>query len=209
MTTSVEFLVEEPSCERLLHVVLPRIAPDMTYDIRTFNGKPDLLRKLPDRLRGYAPWIREAGVRLVVLLDRDSDDCRVLKRRLDDMARSAGLTVASDVARGEPFDVLNRIAIEELEAWLLGDVAALCAVYPRLSPSLGRRVAFRDPDDVRGGTAEALERELQRHGYHTAGLSKILNATEVAQHMAVDANTSASFRIFRDGVRRLVDMEVS
>jgi hypothetical protein len=33
---------------------------------------------------------------------------------------------------------LNRIAVEELEAWFFGDIEALRAVYPKLSATLGR-----------------------------------------------------------------------
>jgi hypothetical protein len=123
------------------------------------------------------------------------------------MARSAGLVPASDAAPGEPFDVLNRIAVEELEAWLLGDVPALREAYPRIPASLGNKERFRDPDAVRGGTAEALEQELKRHGYHAAGLRKVSNAEKVARHMTVDQNTSLSFQHFRDGVRRILTTE--
>ena len=209
MTAYVEFLVEEPSCEHLLRELLPRIVPELVFEVRTFNGKHDLLRELPDRLTGYAGWLRQSGARVVVLVDRDTADCRKLKHELDETARRAGLTVASDVGPGEAFDVLNRIAVEELEAWLLGDVSALCAAYPRLSPSLGERERFRDPDAVTGGTAEALEDELCRLGYHRAGLNKIDNARKVAEHMAVDSNRSASFCCFRDGVRRIARLEAS
>lgn len=203
----MDFLVEAASCEGLLRVLVPRIAPGLRFEVHPFNGKHDLMSKLPQRLRGYSAWGRQAGVRLVVLVDRDSDDCLDLKRRLDEVARCEGLVVASDVAPGEDFDVLTRIAVEELEAWLLGDVPALCAAYPRLPASLGEKDRYRDPDGVAGGTAEALERELQNHGYHAAGLSKIDNPTRMAQHMTVDRNRSASFRCFRDGVRRIANVE--
>lgn len=51
-----------------------------------------------------------------------------------------------------PFQVLNRLAIEELEAWFFGDVAALHSAYPRVPSTLGRRSRYRDPDAIRGGT---------------------------------------------------------
>ena len=52
--------------------------------------------------------------------------------------------------------------IEELEAWFFGDIAAIHAVYPRVSIHLGSRANFRDPDAIPGGTWEALERVFKR-----------------------------------------------
>lgn len=207
MTNNVEILVEEPSCEQLLTHILPAVIPGVAFEIRTFNGKSALLKKLPQRLRGYAPWIRGVGCKLVVLVDRDDDDCEELKERLEAMARDVGLVSASVAVGEQSFDVLNRIAVEELEAWMFGDVPALRAAYPRLPKSLGSRARYRDPDAISGGTAEALEHVLQRRGYHSAGLGKVINADLVGRHMDVERNTSVSFQQFRDGLRRLVTSE--
>lgn len=50
----LQFLVEEPSMEAFLRALLPRfLPPNCTFAIHPFNGKPDLLRKLPQRLKGY------------------------------------------------------------------------------------------------------------------------------------------------------------
>jgi len=46
-----EFLVEEPSIEAALNNMLPYILPSsVTYAIRVFQGKQDLLKKLPVHL---------------------------------------------------------------------------------------------------------------------------------------------------------------
>jgi hypothetical protein len=100
--------------------------------------------------------------------------------------------------------VLNRLAIEELEAWFFGDVGALRAAYPGIPSSLGERANYRDPDAIRGGTWEALERELQRAGHHREGLAKIKAAQEIAAHMAPERNRSRSFQAFRQGLLDLV-----
>jgi hypothetical protein len=133
-----------------------------------------------------------------VLVDRDTDDCHDLKQRLQLIARRAGLRTTGDAG---PAQVLNRIAIEELEAWFLGDVEALRVAFPRVPASLSKRAEFRDPDAVRGGTAERLERLLQDHGYMPGGLQKNQLAREVAAHMNPDRNRSGSFRAFREGLR--------
>ena len=191
--------MEELSAEYAFTALLPAIVPDTPYEVRVFQGKPDLLKKLPDRLRGYASYPEEARPRVVVLVDRDNDDCLQLRQRLDTMAQAAGLSCS-----GPDRAVLNRVACEELEAWFLGDFAVISSAYPRVPRSAARRAVYRDPDAVAGGTAEALERLLQRHGYHRAGLPKTDVAMEIADFMNVEQNSSRSFQVFRDGLRELV-----
>ena len=77
------------------------------------------MRHLPSRLQGYAQWI-PADHKIVVLIDRDNEDCKRLKARLEQMALNAGLTTRSQPA-DDRFAVINRIVIEELEAWYFGD----------------------------------------------------------------------------------------
>ncbi len=194
--------------ERALRHLLPRLVPDdVTVQIRVFNGKPDLLRKLPNRLAGYAHWL-SATAKVLVIVDRDDDDCRRLKDAIDGMVRAAGLRVAS-VRDTLPGAVMYRIAVEELEAWFLGDVAALRQAYPRLPASLAQKAAYRDPDGVRGGTAETLERLLRGANYHVGGLRKIALADDVAPHMSPSENRSVSFGHFVAGLRWLTRGEAA
>lgn len=130
---------------------------------------------------------------LEVLVEEPSAEV-VLRHLLPRIARDSHLPAQA---------VLFRIVIEELEAWFLGDVPALCRAYPRLPTSLGQQDGYRDPDAIRG-TWEALERVLRKHGYHRKGLAKYVAAGDVAPHMDVDNNRSRSFQVFRDGLRRLV-----
>lgn len=186
----IEFLMEEPSMEAALMELIPKLRPDADFELHPFRGKDDLLAKLPGRLRGYVHWNTE-DLRVVVVVDRDNEDCLDLKRKLVDMASEAGMPA------------LFRIAIEELEAWFFGDVPALCEAFPGIPESLGSRSAFRDPDGIQGGTWEALERVLQKAGYYASGLPKVEVATRVAEKMDPDNNRSVSFQAFRDGVRAL------
>lgn len=167
-----ELLVEEPSMEAFLRALLPRLLPkDRTFKVHPFQGKQDLLSKLEARLRAYASFLPRDW-RIVVVVDRDKDDCRALKARLEDIARRAGLHTRSAVSAGK-WQLVNRIAIEELEAWYFGDWPAVEAAYPRVDARLPHRRGFRDPDAILGGTWEAFERVMQRHGYFKGGLRKV------------------------------------
>lgn len=197
--THLEFLVEEPSMEAALLALVPSICPELTFDIHVYKGKDVLLARLPSVLCGYRSWL-PADHRIVVVVDRDRDDCLVLKRTIEKMVRKAGL-----VAKGaQPdYQVITRIAVEELEAWFLGDVDAIAAAYPRVPKSLGSRRGFRQVDQIAGGTWEALQRVLQAEGYFPQGLPKIQVAREISAHMDPTRNRSPSFRAFRQGLLEL------
>jgi hypothetical protein len=198
----VVFFVEEPSVEAALTNLLPRLLPDQTtFQFIVFQGKPDLLDNLLSRLRGYANWLPEDW-RIVVLIDEDRQDCFQLKRQLETAVLSAGL-ISKNRNESDRFQVLTRIAIEELEAWFLGDVEALRQVYPRLPASLAHRQRFRDPDRVVGGTWEALEHVLQANGYHPTGYPKIDAARQISLYMDPACNRSHSFEVFCRGLEAL------
>jgi hypothetical protein len=199
----IEFLVEEPSAEVALKNIVPKILrEDVSFAIHPHQGKPDLLGKLPDRLRGYRAWLPKDW-RIVILIDADHEDCLEIKGQLERSARDAGLITKSTAASASRFQVLNRLAIEELEAWFFGDIEALHAAYPRISLNLRNKAKYRNPDEILGGTWEALERELQKVGYYSAGLSKISAARDISISMVPERNQSKSFQVFRQGLLEL------
>ena len=202
----IEFLVEEPSAEAALSNILPKVfGPTTSFAIHPYQGKQDLLKKLPSRFRGYKTWLPEDW-RIVVLIDADSEDCRQLKARLEHISRDSNLLTKSATGNRFNFQVLNRLAIEELEAWFFGDVEALHSTYPRISLDLRNKAKYRDPDSIAGGTWEALERELKRVGYYTGGLPKISVAREVSLHMVPERNRSHSFQVFRQGLLEIAGL---
>lgn len=191
-----DFLLEEPSLEEALKHILPKISRNKaTFRTHIFRGKTDLIRKLPGRLKGYSAWLPE-NYKIIVLIDEDREDCQQLKQQLEAIAQSAGLTTKSSSPANKAYQVINRIVIEELEAWFFGDVDAICQAYPKVSPNLANQARYRDPDAIQGGTWEALERVLKRAGYHKGGLEKFRAAREIAPHMNPSMNRSRSFQVF-------------
>lgn len=189
----LEILVEEPSMEAALRLVLPKMIDDLSFAVYPHQCKEDLLKHLPARLRAYAGWLPSTW-RIVVIVDRDRDDCVTLKQKLDAMAVQAGLTPRSR-AEGGTFAVINRLAIEELEAWFFGDWEAVQTAYPRVPRRIPAKL--REPDAIQGGTWEALERTLQGVGYFKGGLRKIEAARTIAAHMVPERNCSPSFQALR------------
>lgn len=197
----VELMVEEPSMEAALRLLLPKLLGALSFEVYPYQCKSELLARLPDRLRGYASWIPKTW-RIVVVVDRDDDDCDKLKARLERIAVDAGLATRSSAKR-RAYAVVNRLAIEELEAWYFGDWDAVRAAYPRTPPAVPTQARYRDPDAVKGGTWEAFERVLRKAGYFESGLRKIEAARAVATHMEPRRNTSRSFRALCEALQEI------
>lgn len=202
----IELLVEEPSAEAALNNLVPKILPGIEFEIRTFQSKDNLLSDLPKRLKGYYHWLPEDW-RIAVLIDEDRQDCNELKEQLEDAAAAANLITKSKAGKSKSFQVLNRIVIEELEAWFFGDVEALVTAYPGVPDSLANKEKYRDPDAIKGGTWEALLRILQKAGHYQnlTYLPKIETARNISQHMDPERNRSKSFQVFKNGLLSLAD----
>jgi len=175
------FLVEERSMATLLDGLLPRYFPDLAFQCVPHEGKSDLERSLPRKLRGW----REEGARFVVLRDSDGGDCRLLKARLAEVCRNAGRD-----------DSLVRIVCQELEAWYLGDPEALAIAFdaPKLR-ALVKKPSLRNPD----GKAKPSEILAQHH----PTFQKIDGARALAPHLSYQRSNSASFRALIDGIARI------
>lgn len=134
-----------------------------------------------------------------MVVDCDDDDCLVLKGELERAARDANLVTRTQ-AGGLLYQVVNRIAIKELEAWFFGDWDAVRQAYPTVNPNIPNKQGYRDPDQIAGGTWEALERVLKRAGHFKTGLRKIEAARSIAEHMNPAQNRSTSFQMFRNAL---------
>lgn len=168
----------------LLDGLLPRLFPSLEFLCVAHEGKQDLEKSIPRKLKAW----REPGARFVVVRDNDNGDCKRTKQRLLELCQSAGRE-----------DVVVRIACQELEAWYLGDSEALARAFDdeRLR-DISNRERFRNPDTV-VGPALALE-EL------APSFQKVSGARLMAEHLSEAANRSRSFQVFLEGVRRVAAM---
>jgi hypothetical protein len=173
------FLLEEYSMKVLLEALLPRVFPAISFLCVPHEGKQDLERSIPRKLQAW----REPGARFIVVRDNDAGDCLALKRRL------VGLCTARP-------DTVVRIACQELEAWYLGDPAALAEAFGDAKlAGTGQRARFRDPDAV-VQPARALV-EL------VPSFQKVSGARLLGPLLDPARNRSGSFRALMDAVQRL------
>lgn len=135
--------------EAALELILPKILREgVRIEIRQFQCKDELLKRLPQRLNGYAKWLPESS-RILVLVDRDGDDCVVLKQKLEVIAATARLGTKTSPLNGR-VHVINRIAIEELEAWFFGDWKAVRQAYGRMDKNTPAKAPYRNPAQFQG-----------------------------------------------------------
>jgi len=200
------FFTEEPSAEAFINGYLPRVIPDDVHiDVKVFQSKQSLLKSLPKRLSAYAkdilPNMERAGekAKLIILTDKHGQDCKKLKRELEQKAASSSLVTKT--VNHTSFAVVNRIVCHELESWYLGDLAAVEKAYPGVPRRQQNKTKFRDPDRLANAKVE-FEKLIQKAGRHGGGLEKIQAAREMAPMMDTNVknNKSKSFVNFIKGV---------
>lgn len=176
----VVFLLEEYSMKVLLEGLLPRLFPALRFLCVPHEGKHDLERSIPRKLRAW----REPGVRFCVIQDNDGGDCRALKARL--------IALCDD---GHREDSLVRIACQELEAWYFGAPEALAVAFGRKSlRGVAGKARFSDPD--------AIDRPARALAELIPEFQKVSGARRLAQYLPRE-NRSRSFEVLVTAIEDL------
>lgn len=212
-----EILVEDQSGKKALDILIPKIiGADHTFNIYSYKGvgripknlgaygnasKRILLDQLPRLLQGYGKAFAKypADYRAAVILVCDLDD-KCLK-----------------AFRQELFNILNAcnpqpetrfcIAIEEGEAWFLGDIPAVKSAYPRAKDAVLNAYV----NDSICGTWERLadavykggSTALSSKGWQAIGAEKSQWSEKISPYMNVATNSSPSFVYFRQKLLEL------
>lgn len=212
-----EILVEDASGKIALEIILEKILGqnEQNHTYRTFSykgigriprdlrGRTDpqkriLLDRLPRLLRGYGKSLQDFPAVVVVVVDLDDKDCLVFKQEMLNILNACNPQPTT----------LFRIAIEEGEAWLLGDRNAVITAYPGVK----EQVLITYMQDSICGTWEKLadavfpggSQKLIKLGWPHTGQAKCEWANNIAPHLDIETNQSRSFQVFRDGIRDLM-----
>jgi hypothetical protein len=213
-------LVEDESGKAALEILVPKIiGSEHTFEIHAYRGvgriprnmkdpkdasKRILLENLPKLLKGHGRRFAGYGERyaaaVIVVCDLD-DKC--LKQFREELFGLLG------ACNPRP-DTRFCIAVEEGEAWLLGDLAATRRAYPRAK----ERVLNSYVNDSVCGTWEKLAdavypggaRMLINKGWRTVGEEKSRWAEKIAPHIDIMNNKSPSFRYLRDKILALTTL---
>ncbi|URN83738.1 DUF4276 family protein [Acetobacterium wieringae] len=210
----IEFLIEDQSGSILVTEIMrayKKLNPDheIEFKIKFFKG----LGKIPEKVKAKSHvktgkilndlplYLKGIGKSLAnyngekaifVIMDTDQQDCAELKKSLVSLKQKHGIDI----------NVHFCLAIEEMEAWLLGDEYALQQAYPNY-----KRQVFNAyiPDSIIGtwelladvvypGGHKKMERELT--SYYEKGLEKGRWAEQIGQKLNILNNSSPSFNYF-------------
>ena len=212
----IEILVEDSSGERLLGILLPKVLGDNggvhTWRLHSYKGigripgklsskndpsKRILLETLFRILRGYA---KSSGVdAVVVVLDSDGRNCKTFLKELHKVRNACGKVPTT----------LFRLAIEEMEAWYLGDREALLRAYPRARSDMLTRYKQDSICATWELLADAIypggSKAIKDKGWPLPGQMKHQWAEQIGPWLDINRNASPSFKKLRDGLLRLVD----
>lgn len=187
--TWIEILVEEPSMENVLNILLPQILPEgytlgVNCFVRPHQGKSDLQKSIPKKVQAYQNFPQQ--VLLIVIHDQDSNDCILLKENL--------IQIITQINPNQPY--LIRIACKELENWYLGDMPAIEQVYPKFKASKHQNKAkYRNPDHTFG--AHELEQQIKT-------FTKGFASKSIPLHMDITTNNSPSFNQLVTGIQQFL-----
>jgi hypothetical protein len=173
----IVFLLEEYSMKVLLEGLLPRLFPDLPFLCVPHEGKQDLEKSIPRKLKAW----REPGARFCVIRDNDGADCKVIKQRLIKLCK-----------KGSRPDTVVRIACQEIEAWYLGDLQATARAFQSNDLlEIGNQVKYREPDSI--VTPSLMLTEL------VPEFQKVSGARRMGQELGRD-NTSPRYRALIAGI---------
>lgn len=179
------FLLEERSAAAMLESLLPRLLDQkITPRFVSFEGKRDLAGQLERRLRGYA----NPNARFIVMHDQDRHpDCKALK----------GATLHQCASAGKAHLSLVRIACRELEAFYLGDLAAVEQALGITGIAKRQMSArFRQPDTVSSPSLELLK--LTNRQYQ-----KVNGSREIGKYLDLANVRSTSFNQLIAAIHRM------
>ncbi len=218
--TYIEILVEDDSGGILAKQIMDKYVADkdnIIYKIHSFKGIGKIPRKikgmsqvkskrlltdLPMYLRGMSLSLENMPGKkaIFVLLDSDDNGCRRLKNDLVRMYEELQISV----------QVSFCIAVEEMEAWLLGDCEALLKAYPMAKRQLLQKYVQDSiigtweclADIVYKGGLQALKRNAS--SYYEIGQFKCECARNIGNFLDIENNSSQSFNHFIQKLDALV-----
>jgi hypothetical protein len=213
----IQFLVEDLSGGVLIDKIMTHYkadsnVSDFDYDIKTYKGigkyniglKAEveksnyLLTELPKRIRAYHyKYVGKSDVSLFIVLDNDTHVTEDFYKQLYGAVTDRSISI----------DRVFCIAIEEVEAWLLGDFHALVKAYPNLEDRIRQKHSQYIQDEIRnGGTWEFLYELLNPRKGNKTGKTNLLPgevgrlksewANRIGTYMNVRNNASQSFNYF-------------
>lgn len=132
------------------------------------------------------------------MVDSDRRDCKGFLQELNKVLSRCS---------PRPAITLFRLAIEEMEAWYLGDQAALLTAYPEAKKDVLRKYKQDSVCDTWETLADAIHpggaKAVKDAGWPLPGQLKHQWAERIGPLLDIERNRSPSFRKLCEGLRRI------
>jgi hypothetical protein len=213
----LEVLVDDQSGKKMLDALVPKIIDRAhTFRVHAYKGigripkgmkaksdpaKRILMDQLPRLLQGYgqafSKYPKGYLAHVAVVCDLDDNNLKSFSKELKKTLDSCKKKPTTEFC----------FAIEEGEAWLLGDRVAVEAAYPRANKSVLQSYVY----DSICGTWETLADAvypggsvaLKQRGWQAVGHEKSKWAEAISPHVDIARNASPSFSEFFKRLRTL------
>lgn len=192
-----EILVEDASGEKFLNIIVPKIIDNQhSFNIVSYKGLGDLLKSLPCLLKSYGRAWQGYEAVVIVICDLDKKCLKQFRQELFSLLNAC---------QPKP-ETRFCIAVEEGEAWLLGDIAAIKKAFPD-----AKNVVLNSYlNDSICGTWEKLADAIYKGGakqlkLENPGAAKCDWAEKITPYMSLENNKSPSFNYFLRKLRELAD----
>ena len=213
-----EILVEDLSGKATLDILMPKIiGKQHTCRVISYRGighipkdlkshtdahNRILLDRLPELLKGYGKTYINNPAKystvLIVVCDLDDKCLKKIRQKLLDMLNECKPEIETRFC----------IAVEEGEAWFLGDLSAIKKAYPKAKNNILNRYQNDSICDTWQLLADAIfvggSSKLKIRGGQAVGREKSTWAEKITPYMDVSKNKSKSFCYFRDKIRELI-----
>ena len=203
------FLVEDQSGAALIEILMEKLIIDVQknqFKCTHFHGIGGFTRKntvketrtgkllndLTTYLKGFNNSLKNIRSAVFIILDNDDRNTEQFRKELEDVVSNNFIFI----------DHVFCIAVEEIEAWLLGDSDAVKQAYPAVKTNVLN--SYRQ--DSICGTWEILADAIYPGGiskfrkdhssYMEIGEEKTRWAKSIGAHMDIDKNVSPSFNYF-------------
>lgn len=212
-----QFLIEDKSGQTLIEQIMKKMQAEhegITCNYKAFHGiggfikKPTaseiktgkLLNDLGIYISGFDKSLKGYDAALFIVLDNDKHDAEEFSAELQKIARVRKISL----------DYVFCLAIEEMEAWLLGETNAIIKAYPKAKNMVLKSYVQDSICDTWEVLADAIypggRKQLKKDNPSYVGVGKIKCewAQNIGEYMNIRENKSPSFNSFIKEIEKRV-----
>jgi len=176
-------MLEEASMSLFLENLLPRFFPEMKFRCIAHNGKNDLQKSIPKKLKAW----QDKESKFIIIRDNDNAEPGSIEKLLENICKNS--------KNYNNNQTIIHLAYQELESWFLGDLNSLEECYGKLSVN-NMQKKFRTPDKL-----DSPSKEIKRI---IPSYQKLEGSERIGKVLSKYNNRSDSYNLLISSLDKLV-----